>query len=113
VLARRVEVVEREGPGAQDRRRIASLGDCKAAILANHGLLTVGRTVDEAAWWFISMDRSCQAQLLAEAAGTPVAIDAEQAAKTYTQMGSYRSGWMSFQPLYDWIVADQPDLLEE
>ena len=27
--------------------------------------------VDEAAWWFITMERSCQAQLLAKAAGTP------------------------------------------
>jgi ribulose-5-phosphate 4-epimerase/fuculose-1-phosphate aldolase len=97
----------------EGKRVAAALGDCKAAILANHGLLTVGRTVDEAAWWFISMDRSCQAQLLAEAAGKPVPIDAEQAAKTFTQMGGYRSGWMSFQPLYDWIVSDQPELLEE
>ena len=47
----------------------AALGDNKAAILQNHGLLTVGGSVDEAAWWFITMERSCQAQLLAEAAG--------------------------------------------
>jgi len=40
--------------------RIAkALGPCKAAILRNHGLLTVGQTVDEAVWWFIAMDRSC------------------------------------------------------
>ena len=43
----------------------------KAAIHQNHGLFTVGGTVDEAAFWFLSMDRSCQAQLLAMAAGTP------------------------------------------
>jgi ribulose-5-phosphate 4-epimerase/fuculose-1-phosphate aldolase len=48
--------------------RIAkALGPHKAAILQNHGLITVGQTVAEAAWWFITMDRSCQAQLLAEA----------------------------------------------
>jgi ribulose-5-phosphate 4-epimerase/fuculose-1-phosphate aldolase len=35
----------------------------KAAILQNHGLLTVGNTVDEAAWWYITMERTCQAQL--------------------------------------------------
>src|SRR5438477_984491 len=54
-------------------KRIAqALGDHKAVILSNHGLLTVGQTsVDEAAWWFITMERTCQAQLLAEAAGTP------------------------------------------
>ena len=49
----------------------AALGPHKATIHRNHGLFTVGQTVDEAAWWFITMERSCQAQLLAEAAGTP------------------------------------------
>jgi ribulose-5-phosphate 4-epimerase/fuculose-1-phosphate aldolase len=95
-------------------KRIAhALGNNKAAILANHGLLTVGRTVDEAAWWFITMERSCQAQLLAEAAGRPVLIERDQAEKTAGQVGHYRSGWLSFQPLYDWIVAEHPDLLDE
>src|SRR5947209_16342215 len=73
----------------EEGKRIAhALGPCKAAILANHGLLTVGSSVDEAAWWFITMERTCQAQLLAEAAGNPVPIDADQAAKTFTQTGS-------------------------
>src|SRR3954447_17876780 len=49
----------------------------KAAIHRNHGLFTVGQTVDEAAFWFISMERSCQAQLLAMAAGTPHLIKHE------------------------------------
>ncbi|ROT34587.1 arad-like aldolase/epimerase [Sodiomyces alkalinus F11] len=38
----------------------------KGCILRNHGLLTVGRTVDEAAWLFTSMEKSCQVQLLVE-----------------------------------------------
>jgi ribulose-5-phosphate 4-epimerase/fuculose-1-phosphate aldolase len=98
----------------EEGKRIATaLGDGKAAILSNHGLLTVGHSVDEAAWWFITMERTCQAQLLAEAAGTPVLIDAEQAAVTARQVGSHAAGWFSFQPLYDWIVAQQPDLLDE
>jgi ribulose-5-phosphate 4-epimerase/fuculose-1-phosphate aldolase len=99
----------------EEGKRIAhALGDHKAAILSNHGLLTVGQTsVDEAAWWFITMERTCQAQLLAEAAGKPVLIDADQAEKTAGQVGQPLAGWLSFQPLYDWIVAQQPDLLEE
>ncbi len=102
-------VLERE-----EGKRIAhALGDNKAIILANHGLLTVGDTVDAAAWWFITMERTCQAQLLAEAAGTPVLIDPEHAAKTAGQVGPAKAGWRAFQPLYDWIVQQQPDLLEE
>jgi hypothetical protein len=52
-------------------------------------------------------------QLLAEAAGTPVPIDPEQAEKTAAQVGGRNTGWLQFQPLHDWIVAEQPDLLEE
>ena len=94
-------------------KRIAhALGGGKAAILRNHGLLTVGQSVDEAAWWFITMERSCHAQLMAEAAGTPVLIDQENAALTSSQVGSHVAGWFSFQPLYARIVREQPDLLD-
>ncbi|MGH9015926.1 MAG: class II aldolase/adducin family protein [Acidimicrobiia bacterium] len=97
----------------EEGKRIAhALGDGKAVILRNHGLLTVGHSVDEAAWWFITMERSCQAQLLASAAGDPVLIDADMARFTATQVGSHVAGYSSFQPLYDWVVHDQPDLLE-
>ena len=97
----------------EEGKRIAhALAGHKAVILANHGLLTAGHTVDEAAWWFITMERTCQAQLLAEAAGTPVLIDKEQAEKTAKQVGTPLAGWFSFQPLYDWITATQPDLLD-
>ena len=58
------------------------------------------------------MERSCQAQLLAEAAGTPVLIDDEQATTTAGQVGLSVAGWLSFQPLYDRIVREQPDLLD-
>lgn len=93
--------------------RIANaLGKYKAAILRNHGLLTVGETVEEAAWWFITMDRSCQAQLLAEAAGAPVKIDPANAAATREQVGTHLAGWFQFQPLFARIVREEPDLLE-
>lgn len=97
----------------EEGRRIAqALGDKKACILRNHGLLTVGRSVDEAAWWFITMERSCQAQLLAEAAGTPVLIDEKNASITFNQVGSTEAGWFQFQPLWNRIVKEQPDLLD-
>lgn len=56
--------------GLDEGQRIAqALGDKKAAILQNHGLLTVGGSVDEAVWWYISLERCCHVQLMAEAAG--------------------------------------------
>jgi len=84
----------------------------KAAILQNHGLLTVGNTVDEAAWWYITMERSCQAQLLAEAAGKPKMIRPEIATLTNKQVGSPLAGWFSFKPLFDVISEEQPSLFD-
>src|SRR5258708_2893360 len=93
--------------------RIAeALGLRKAAILQNHGLLTVGHTVEEAAWWFITMERTCQSQLLAEAAGTPHLIDHDNASVTASQVGSHAAGWFQFTPLYARIIREQPDLLD-
>lgn len=97
----------------EEGKRIAhAVGGGKAAILRNHGLITVGHSVDEAAWWFITMERSCQAQLLAEAAGTPVKIEPHSAELTSTQVGSHLAGYFSFQPLYDKITREQPDLFD-
>ncbi|KAH6692534.1 class II aldolase family protein [Plectosphaerella plurivora] len=54
--------------GPEEGERIAAaLGpNGKGGILRNHGIITVGATVDEAAFLYTSMERSCQVQLLAE-----------------------------------------------
>lgn len=98
---------------AEEGDRIAkAMGPHKAAILRNHGLLTVGGSVEEAAWWFIAMDRSCQVQLLAEAAGTPVLIDRDAAERTHRVIGSPGIGRFNFKPMYEGVVRRHPDLLE-
>lgn len=95
----------------EEGKRIAhSLGENKAVILRNHGLLTVGHSVDEAVWWFIAMERCCNAQLLAQAAGTPVVIPDDMAQLTAGQIGTHTAGWFSFQPMFARIMSLQPDL---
>ena len=42
----------------------------------------------------------------------PVLIDPEMARTTARQVGSHLAGWFSFQPLFDRIVREQPDLLD-
>ncbi|KAH8170430.1 hypothetical protein LIA77_09211 [Sarocladium implicatum] len=93
---------------AEGRRIAEALGDGKAAILQNHGLITVGRSVDEAAFWFISLDKTCQAQLLADAAAASgyekKVINDEEAAHSAQQVGGPEKGWLAFQPYYDEIL---------
>ena len=87
----------------------AALGDKRAVILQNHGLLTVGSSVESAAWWFITMERSCQAQLLARAAGTPHTIP-HHVAKEVSALNDERAGYFNFRALFTRIIHEQPDL---
>ncbi|MBD2387143.1 class II aldolase/adducin family protein [Cylindrospermum sp. FACHB-282] len=96
----------------EGKRLAEALGKKKSIILRNHGILTVGHTVDEAAWWYITLERSCQAQLLAEAAGKPHIIKHETATLAHSQVGSHFAGWFSFQPLFDRMLREEPDLLD-
>jgi ribulose-5-phosphate 4-epimerase/fuculose-1-phosphate aldolase len=94
--------------------RIAdALKDKKAVILKNHGLLTVGRNVEETAWWFICMERCCQSQIMAEMTGSkPQPIRPETARKTRDlEVGFPAAGWFQYQPIWQDIIAAHPDLL--
>lgn len=63
----------------------------KGVILMNHGLLTVGYTVDEAGFMFGLMDRACAMQLQVEAAaanGIPKNIISDEEAAFNFKMAS-------------------------
>jgi len=94
-------------------KRIANaLGSSKAAILKNHGILTVGPSVEAAAWWYIALDNACHTQLLAEAAGTPQLIPHEIAALTHEQIGRPGSALFSFESLWVGLLESEPDVLD-
>lgn len=95
---------------AEGRRIGESLGQNKAVILRNHGMLTVGETIDSCAWWFLTLERTAQSQLMAYAAGTPSPIGHEAATQTRGQVGFELAGWFQFQPLWERISKDHPDI---
>ncbi len=89
-----------------------TLGDKKAIILKHHGLLTVGETVDSAIWWFITMERACQSQILAESIGKPDIVPADIAAKALEQIGNEQFGWFNFQPFWERMIDEYPELAD-
>jgi len=92
-------------------RRIAeTMGDKKGAILSNHGLLTVGSSVDSAVYRFIAMERCCQVQLIAEAAGPIESMSDEDARETNLLLASDYVAWLNFQGLYQQLLREHPDL---
>lgn len=74
---------------ADEGKNIANaLGNGKASILVNHGLITVGQTVDEAAYLYTLLEKSCQIQLMVEAAGLPKRLVPEEEAAYNFKMAS-------------------------
>ncbi len=87
-----------------DQFAAAFNGKC-TGIQAGHGLFTSGQTVDEAAWRFITMDRACHVQLLAEAAGSPELWPEQMALGIRQGLGNPDFCWLSFQTLWDDLIA--------
>jgi len=58
------------------------------------------------------MERSCQVQLVAMAAGTPKLIPHDVALQTRELIGTSSAGWFQSQPLYDQILGSDPDLVQ-
>ncbi|KAJ5517839.1 Class II aldolase/adducin N-terminal [Penicillium expansum] len=89
------------------------LGEGKVMILRNHGLLTVGGTVDEAAYLFLLMEKSCKIQLAADAAAASgrkkLYIDDEAAKFTYENTSDPESLFAEFQGYLQWESAISHD----
>lgn len=86
-----------------------ALGQGKAVILQNHGILTVGKTVDGATFNFGALDRCIEAQLLADAAGQgrgwkPITVGHEEAAFTRNVYNDELE-YVTFQPSFENVVA--------
>ncbi|KAI9016681.1 class II aldolase/adducin, N-terminal [Hyaloraphidium curvatum] len=105
------------GDTVEAGKMAALLGEKNVVILArNHGLFTVGETVEEALWWFILTERVCAYQLRimsASAKQAPVPVPHDIAVKSRDGgLAGPLAGYFGFVPHYAEIVAEQPDLLE-
>jgi ribulose-5-phosphate 4-epimerase/fuculose-1-phosphate aldolase len=90
----------------------------KNLIMQNHGLLTAGGTVAEAAAFFIALERACQTQILVESSTAPGSIGATEGVlkKTlvgddialYTKKGTGtpEAMYMQFEPEYQLILKE-------
>ncbi|OJJ50347.1 hypothetical protein ASPZODRAFT_58076 [Penicilliopsis zonata CBS 506.65] len=82
----------------------------KNAILQNHGILTCGETIGEAAAFFIALERACQTQLLAEAAAANGLqkryVGDVEAQYTKECSGSPACMYMQFLPEYNLMVKE-------
>lgn len=95
----------------EEGARVAELlgRDNVAVILRHHAAVTVGATVDAAAYRFCILDRCCHVSLLAEAAGEPGRIDHDVAAELARHTDHSHT---SFAPIFRSIVRRHPEVLD-
>jgi ribulose-5-phosphate 4-epimerase/fuculose-1-phosphate aldolase len=72
---------------AERERMLRSIGDKRCVILRNHGLLSWGGNVAEAFMWLWTLQRACDVQLAASAAGALHGISAEARAQCVREAG--------------------------
>jgi ribulose-5-phosphate 4-epimerase/fuculose-1-phosphate aldolase len=88
----------------------AILGSRKAALLGNHGILTVGPTIEATVAWFVLLENCCRIQLIVDAAAAgrkvpSVMIGEEEAQATWEAVGTKGNGYFQGLPLFQ--VAEQ------
>ena len=90
------------------------IGRNRGVLHQNHGLLTSSlHSIDDAAFWFIALERACKQQLLVEATGIkPQLLSPRTAQYSREHVGSDYIGWLHFQTLYSHIASTQPDMFE-
>ncbi|GAB7345109.1 hypothetical protein MBLNU457_3507t1 [Dothideomycetes sp. NU457] len=100
-------IVFSEEEGERLARALGPRG--RGMVLRNHGLLTVGGTVDEAAYLYTLMERSCEMQLRVEAAekeGLRKVLVPDEAARFTFEMGSdAQTLYYEFQPDFEYEEA--------
>ncbi|KAG1758390.1 class II aldolase/adducin domain-containing protein [Suillus occidentalis] len=94
-----------------------ALGSKKAAILQNHGILVATKSIESTVFFFISMEKCCQVQMLAEQAAAalgqrPRLIDPENAAQTQKQLGSEIGGWLNGFPEFQLLEHEEGNRFE-
>lgn len=90
-------------------RLVADLGDKKAMVLRNHGLMVVGATVGEAFTLMYNLERTCRAQMaiLSASGATPRPVPealAEHTARQYEKWTAFRADPTAADPEWDAYV---------
>jgi ribulose-5-phosphate 4-epimerase/fuculose-1-phosphate aldolase len=94
-----VEVLSIDG----GKRIAAALGNRKFCILRNHGLLTVGRSVEESVGWFVMAERVAEVHVKAPHGRS---ISDEAAALAASTLAHDSVGWRMFQWLQRSLVPN-------
>ncbi|WRT66089.1 uncharacterized protein IL334_003042 [Kwoniella shivajii] len=87
------------------------IGNKKALIMQNHGILTVGGCIESTIAWFMLLENECKCVLAAEAAAAmtgsrPIGIEPEVAEFTCKEIGTEEAGRFEALPFFDLVEEE-------
>lgn len=77
------------GTDTLSQHAVAALVDRKACLLANHGMITLGRDLDEAMTIAIELESLCQQYLIARQVADPILLSADEMRAVIERFKSY------------------------
>jgi len=77
------------GTDTLSRHAVEALDGRKACLLANHGMITLGRDLDEAMAIAVEVESLCQQYLLARQAGRPTLLSSEEMQQVIEKFKTY------------------------
>src|SRR5262245_7885600 len=77
------------------------LGEHSALILRNHGIVAAGRSIEEAVWIALKLERACRVQLMAEWAGGPKFIAEGEELQAKNRRGSQKDLYTKVLNMFD------------
>ena len=77
------------GTDELSRHAVEALDGRKACLLANHGMITLGRDLDEAMAIAVEVESLCQQYLLARQAGRPTLLSSEEMQQVIEKFQNY------------------------
>ncbi|TBU35766.1 class II aldolase/adducin domain-containing protein [Dichomitus squalens] len=91
---------------------VQALGNKKAVILQNHGLLVATDSIEATLHYFVALEKCCQVQLLADAAaagtgGQTKKIPEAESKITYKAVGTLTGGWFNGLPHFQVLEAQE------
>lgn len=89
-----------------------ALGDRRAILLAHHGQLVVGKTIEEACMLALLMERAARLQLLAMAAGTIKPLPHALAVEAHDWVSTIKRDMVTFAYYARRALRNHPDCLE-
>lgn len=89
-----------------------ALGDKRAIILAHHGLLTVGRSIEEAAVMAVWLEQAADLHLRARSAGTIVPVPEELAQESHDFLVKPKILGLTFASFARPVLRDDPTCID-